>query len=192
MQPDTTHAVRIRELHDQAHKLAAQAIDHALECGRLLTEVKAALPHGRFTAWVAEQCGFSDRTARRYMKLHAHRDTLPKGYGIRAALEHIGPAKSATVSDSWLPAEGAVEHRDRSGAVFTVWRVGDYAHALRRIDHDDGALLDATRRPIRADRIGDMLAHMGLPEPAKAGWQGACCRTAEAYRRFVFEDAQAA
>jgi len=86
---------RIRQLHLEAHSLADQAIERALEAGRFLVEVKRDLAHGEFGPWVEKHCGFTDRTARRYMRLHLHRDSLPANTGINSALEHI---KTDTVS----------------------------------------------------------------------------------------------
>jgi len=89
------HGERIRQLHLEAHNLADQAIERALEAGRLLVEVKRNLAHGEFGIWVEKHCGFTDRTARRYMRLHLHRDSLPADGGIKSALAHI---KTDTVS----------------------------------------------------------------------------------------------
>ena len=187
--PLETYAADIRALHNEAHDLAGQAIERAIECGRLLTEAKAALPHGEFGTWLADNCGFSDRTARRYMTLHTNRASLPKGYGIKAALDHLRPAKTDTVSVSWLPADDAVEFIDALGVAYFVWRSGDYAHAVRV---DEGATaVDATRKPIRVDHVGKLLAYLGLSGPESRKWKQIPRERGEWLRGLAFSgDAQ--
>lgn len=186
MLPDsipTTHAARIRDLHAEAHRLADAAIDRAVEAGRLLAEVKSALPHGEFGSWVATHCGFSDRTARRYLRLHAHRETLPSGLGVKAALEHL---KTDTVSElkhpGWLPLAGlAVTCSDGRGRTWHAWaidfiahdgeRQNIYAHAMVMTDTSgsDG-LVEYTGRAIRFDYLADTLRDFGLRDPGSAKW----------------------
>ena len=50
--------------------------EKALEIGRILAEQKQVLSHGRFEAWIKDSLPFSERTARRYMKLHHNRRLL--------------------------------------------------------------------------------------------------------------------
>ena len=65
----TGQAAEIRRHHDAVHAAALTAMEHALAAGRLLAEVKAALPHGEFESWLKANCPFTARTARRYMQL---------------------------------------------------------------------------------------------------------------------------
>lgn len=90
-------AIRIRKLHADAQAHAQTAVELAVEVGRLLTEAKARMDHGEFQPWLVSECGMNPRTARRYMRAFAHRDALPAGLGLRAALEHVAP-KTATVT----------------------------------------------------------------------------------------------
>lgn len=59
-----------------AERLYDEALTHAIECGVALAEVKAALPHGEFEAWLAENFRYSTRHARNFMRLAAHREAL--------------------------------------------------------------------------------------------------------------------
>jgi Protein of unknown function (DUF3102) len=65
---DATVAAALKQqamkIRDQI-KVTCSAI---IETGRDLIAVKQQLGHGRFAAWVEAECGFSDRTARRYMR----------------------------------------------------------------------------------------------------------------------------
>ncbi|MER8810433.1 DUF3102 domain-containing protein [Mesorhizobium australicum] len=65
-------AVAINAAHDAVERSKREAIGHARECGRLLTEAKATVEHGKWAAWVGEQCAFSMRTAQLYMKAAAY------------------------------------------------------------------------------------------------------------------------
>jgi hypothetical protein len=59
--------------HQAAHGAARAALDHALECGRLLLEAKAQLPHGSWLDWLERNTSVSARQSQRYMRLAAAR-----------------------------------------------------------------------------------------------------------------------
>ncbi len=65
----TATATAIHGEHEAAQRCASEAVAHAIRCGELLIEAKAALPHGDFGAWLAANVAFSGRTARGYMRL---------------------------------------------------------------------------------------------------------------------------
>jgi hypothetical protein len=67
----------IRQEHEAASTAARSALQHALECGRLLAEAKQAIPHGSWEAYVKDACSIAPRTASLYLRLHRHRDRLP-------------------------------------------------------------------------------------------------------------------
>jgi hypothetical protein len=58
----------INREHELARTCAKSAIEHAIRCGELLTEKKAALGHGEFIPWIETNCEFKYSTAARYMK----------------------------------------------------------------------------------------------------------------------------
>lgn len=45
------------------------AMNHRLECGRLLIEMKTKLGHGNFTPWLENNCEFSPKTAQAMMRV---------------------------------------------------------------------------------------------------------------------------
>ncbi len=53
---------------DKALEFQDKAIAHSQNAGVLLLQVKATLPHGAFTAWLAENIDVSERQAQRYMR----------------------------------------------------------------------------------------------------------------------------
>jgi len=65
---------------------AHSTLEHAIEAGRLLAEVKAALPHGALGPWLEANFDGSERTARAYMRLHARREELSQNGSTVAVL----------------------------------------------------------------------------------------------------------
>ena len=65
--PDLAQAID-RE-HQAAHQAARTALEHALECGRLLIQAKAAVPHGEWLPWLEANTSVSARQSQRYMRL---------------------------------------------------------------------------------------------------------------------------
>ena len=64
-------AEQIEAEHQAAIGAARSAIEHAVECGRLLLEAKVALPHGQWLPWLDANTSVSARQSQRYMKLAA-------------------------------------------------------------------------------------------------------------------------
>lgn len=65
----TTKIDRIRALAAELDQLGRTALEKAIEAGNLLTECKAAVPHGEWLPWLESNFAFTDRTARRWMKV---------------------------------------------------------------------------------------------------------------------------
>lgn len=59
----------VRTEHDACGAAAQTSIEHAIKAGQLLEEAKALLKHGKWLPWLADNCGLSERTAQRYMRL---------------------------------------------------------------------------------------------------------------------------
>ena len=79
LQSMSDHAQKIMLHHNAAHVAANSAISHAKEAGRLLLEVKAALPHGEFTPWIEANLPVTARQAQRYMQAAEGRTPKLKG-----------------------------------------------------------------------------------------------------------------
>lgn len=94
-----TTTERINGLHKEIENALHQSLNNAIEIGQLLTDAKKALPHGQFTSWIETNCIFTDRTARRYMKLHKERDKLKNAAGIQEAYQLLREPKTDTVSE---------------------------------------------------------------------------------------------
>jgi Zn-finger nucleic acid-binding protein len=93
-------AAAINRLHDEVIGSVNTALARAIEAGGLLIDTKAELPHGEFTPWLRANCSFSVVTARRYMRLHEHREELRQERsgvtGLTAAYRLLaGPSEDA-------------------------------------------------------------------------------------------------
>lgn len=83
----------IREAHARVFHHAGQALRFALECGELLCEAKARVPHGQWEVWLDSNRpdDLSVTMARIYMRLHHHRSLLPDTTTtITGALQALG------------------------------------------------------------------------------------------------------
>jgi len=68
---------RIESAHRATVGAARTAIEHAIECGRLLAEAKALMRHGEWLSWVRGNLTFGVRQAQKYMRLAERADALP-------------------------------------------------------------------------------------------------------------------
>jgi len=106
----------IRREHEAASTAARSALDHALECGRLLAQARECIAHGGWESFVRDRCGIAPRTARLYLRLDANRGRLANrqhvaGLTVRqAAMELAEPRVKAE-----LPAETAEAAGDAGG-----------------------------------------------------------------------------
>ena len=155
----TTYGDRIRALHLDAQQHAQAAVERALEAGRLLNEVKAKLPHGEFGSWVATHCGFTQRSATRYMRLYASRNVLPADVTVTKALATLAKADRL----SFLDRNPNALEPDRLHSIFL--EDGSEALVAPSSEHPgfmhvgviiaagDGGTLVTTKRPIRLDAV---------------------------------------
>jgi hypothetical protein len=72
----TVDVARLRKLakqinaeHEAASSALTEGLQHAMAAGRLLTEAKAAMPHGEWLSWLTANCSASQRTAQAYMRV---------------------------------------------------------------------------------------------------------------------------
>lgn len=85
--------------HDLAVGAARTALVHAMNCGKLLAECKAAVGQGGWSAWLAANFDGSQQTAATYMRLHHRRGELPQvesALSIRAAAKMLSTSRRRT------------------------------------------------------------------------------------------------
>lgn len=155
---------------------------HAAAAGTLLTQAKAALPHGEWLPWLAEHCQMSDRVAQNYMRLAKKMAALSGSNTNRDSYLPIGKALKQLATPRSAP--DIVEYRTLRDEILGI---GDletlhvkmptlYRLAMKILDTSDdigtvaeltdGALVEHIQRLRRAawpDSIGP--EPMFLPTP---------------------------
>jgi hypothetical protein len=66
----TEREVFLRRSSAEIRQLGRRAVQDIVEIGKLLTECKAKLGHGEWLPWIEREFGWSDRTARNFMRVH--------------------------------------------------------------------------------------------------------------------------
>jgi hypothetical protein len=73
---ELSRAEEIRRLHEEIIGAVRVTLPKAIRIGELLAEQKTEMEHGSFGPWIEAHCGFTERTAQRYMRLAAVRESL--------------------------------------------------------------------------------------------------------------------
>lgn len=95
----TDLADQVNRLHTENEHLLRRGLQNAIDAGRILSDVKAKLPHGQFGNWCAENLAFSNRTARRYMKVYQNRDQLAGAADLTDAYRLLSEPKTDTLAN---------------------------------------------------------------------------------------------
>jgi hypothetical protein len=68
----------IKAAHQAVLEALESGLEHAIQAGEHLAAAKKLVGHGGWAEWVEENCEFSYRTARSYLRVYTRRDQLPK------------------------------------------------------------------------------------------------------------------
>lgn len=143
----------INETHAKVERARQAVVEHAVECGRLLSEAKATVSHGGWQDWIAANCSFSARTAQLYMRAFKQLSNDPAkaqrvaDFSLRQLDSYLADgereSKPAPKGDP-MPA-GYRQWRDEWNAIWysvtpAVRRW--FAHELRHRDEIDDAQLE--------------------------------------------------
>src|SRR5262245_41412085 len=72
-------ATKAKEAHSIVVNAPGIVLQHAINAGKALNEAKSKVGHGKWLAWLEENCpDISERTAERYMKLAGGQAQLEK------------------------------------------------------------------------------------------------------------------
>ena len=178
-------ATAINRHHGLATKRADQAIHHASEAGRLLLQIKAALPHGEFIQWCRENVRVSVRQAQRYMAAALGKPTPLRALASRCDMvsrlsEPTSPEPPEHLKEEfnpdWRPTPGHWHFAmtNDHGAVWVVPDAGDHGlfHVSRLYQRGDEALFDGTQKPIEAWLVEDYLRlQYGIEDPWLLPWK---------------------
>ena len=131
-------AARIRDEHQQVASAMQAGLAHALTAGELLLAAKKQIEHGRWEAWITEQCGIHERTGQQYMRIATELPKLDPEkakrvslLSFREALRVIAtPARTITQTITKIDAvEAAAEAEpEKFGTLAVSW------HRTGRVD----------------------------------------------------------
>lgn len=99
-------AAEINRLHLAATDHANDAVEHARQAGQLLLQQRAALEHGQWLSWLADNVKFTACTAQRYMMAAAPK---PKSDRLSHSAQKPRPGSKRALR---LLELNAVRHRD--------------------------------------------------------------------------------
>jgi hypothetical protein len=161
LNPLTELATKIKDCHRAVESAAKTVVQNAMAAGFALIDAKRQKPHGGWLPWVKKECGLSERTAQRYMKLANGKSKLE---------QKLREDKSVTMADLSL-AEALRLIRDGDGGADETGDLGKYEKAqstlikkLRKLPIDD--LEDAVARTIAA--LQEAAAELKKPMNAAA------------------------
>jgi hypothetical protein len=154
-------AERIRVEHQQVVLAGADLVNHAIEAGRMLIDVKRRVGHGHFGRWIVANFPASAETAQRYMRLAANPSRVTSLNSIRQALAVIGPRPKATgIVLARGKDRGAVRESPPAPHVRDYLRIGAAIGRIEGLIRDLGATFDGeekTRLAVRLRAIADEL-----------------------------------
>lgn len=177
--PVKDFATRINAEHEVAVSAALDAVAHALEAGRLLSEAKATLPHGAFVDWIRNNCAFSVRTAQAYMRLgrrlpgeNAQRVahlTLRKAFQLVAAPKQLQHEEAQDSEEEFRAAQAEL------GILAAALDSGNLSLEQLVVVRDRAAaiLTDVTKRMLWIERKVDViLSDSKLPPALRVFFEG--------------------
>lgn len=179
----TILAAKINAEHAAAYSAIKTGIDHAMRCGALRIEAKAAVPHGDFAAWITTNTALSERSAQRYMQLSRERPaleakapaladlTIERACNLVArtapAVKHRAPAPR--IEHVAEQDETEIDDDPPSDTKEVIWRRGLLYRAEEAANHAtfepewadfeiDAEIVDAAKRAFRAwEELADFL-----------------------------------
>ncbi len=170
-----TWAADINRHHEQACLRAGEAINHAIEAGKLLMRVKARLPHGEFGGWLGRNLDVTDRQARRYMAAAQGKPIPARAIASnRTPVSDLVNEPPKTLHDyfspSWIPMKGYTYSCATDDGVFCV--AHSKAHpGFFHVSHLTEETYSGTRRPVAGLTVEYMLQGYGLAVPEDASWE---------------------
>lgn len=128
---------RIINCHNGIHGSMKQALNYALEAGKLLTDIKNELEHGEFLPWAEKNLPFSRQTSDRYVKLYRYKSKMPTVSNLQEAYKQIETIEKQERESEQRKAITRVIHYRKTGEKAKDWRRGTDDKLLQEeIDRD--------------------------------------------------------
>jgi hypothetical protein len=181
LEPVDDLSPKIRLHHEAAQTAATTAVEHAVEAGRLLTQAKTLIPHGRWLPYLAE-IGITARQAQRYMQIERHlpNATRASHLSVRGALAEIAEPKASR----------SILSRPREEiAKYAAWYDLEMAFVL--LLFADGLDIDAITIKTGFDRheVACIVSPQIKSLSAFLGWREATAPHKKSERFFAYTDA---
>ena len=90
----TAISTQINSAHRECLSAMRSSIDHAIKAGDLLVQAKALVNHGDWLNWVSDNCSFSERTARAYMRVAKNKTAITADMTMIGALNMLSTPKT--------------------------------------------------------------------------------------------------
>lgn len=170
-----TWATDINHHHQQACLRAGEAINHAIEAGKLLIAVKQRLPHGEFGNWLEKNIQVTQRQAQRYIAAAQGKPVSVRAIASNATpVSHLVNESPKTLHDyfspSWIPMKGYTYSCATDDGAF--WVAHSKAHpGFFHVSHLTEETYSGTRRPVAGLTVEYMLQGYGLAVPEDARWE---------------------
>ena len=196
-------AQQINELHSMANSKAAEAIECAIQAGKLLIEVKKALKHGQFLRWVKSNLAVGLRQAQRYIAAAEGKCAPIRSLTVKSVMvSHLETScdQGLVVDGNWVPTRGyCYAHCSPEGAYWVVsdlmsggFHVSKFYQCERDpsvdpefyADPDDPfdtrewdgmSLYDGSNHAMRVEMVDPFLRFLGLKDPSTASWNTSVC-----------------
>jgi hypothetical protein len=93
---------QINHAHEEAHRQAIGALEHAVRCGALLLQARRHIPHGSWLEWVKDNLNFGARQCQKYMSLarNGHQlNTHSGSHSINEAMRALADQRHRSYRD---------------------------------------------------------------------------------------------
>jgi Protein of unknown function (DUF3102) len=203
-------AAEIEAAHQAATGAARSAVEHAIECGRLLIQAKASVAHGEWLPWIEANLTFGPRQAQKYMRLADRAEALPNAHPdahltIDGAMALLAGSRDRSIFDElvdlgchftptslMLPDDLPLEDFGKIGELLATIERGtpalqEWLYVQAKVQGYGDALLAEVARlePLQAAIVEAVTAGRGWPENAEAVYARTCewIARAETWRR---------
>jgi hypothetical protein len=156
--------------HQQAVKLAGQALEQARQVGLLLLQAKAQLRHGEWLPWLRANLAFTPRRAQQYMAIGKCEEASHSELGDRwrAINGHAAPAFDLrSIPDRVLDREWARRKRLRLARTAKLWerrRRREAERARKELPDDDLGVVHGRFQDV-AETIPDNSVDLCIADP---------------------------
>jgi hypothetical protein len=126
---------KLNKLHNNIINALSSTVTNAIEAGDILNTVKNEMDHGKFLIWIKDNCDFSERAARNYMKVSSYKLQLQNGTAcadLQEAYKQIESIEAVEKRKEDERKQNLIRERIRTGQKPEGWdRSLDYEYEKR-------------------------------------------------------------